>query len=90
MYLCMLSSHVSQFLYLQSECGSINQDSSDFYFPILVSLFELKPQFPVLGRLKCHPVWSSAAVAYLLQGWVCYIFRDSPLQTLVLMSGYLG
>jgi len=35
-------------------------------------------------------VWSSAAVAHLLQGSTCCAFRDALLQTLVVTSGYLS
>ncbi len=37
-----------------------------------------------------HLVWSSAAVAHLLQGLTCYAFRDGILHTLVVTSGYLS
>ncbi len=37
-----------------------------FYRPILVSLCELYPLFPVLIWQERHPVWSYAAVAHLL------------------------
>ncbi len=61
-----------------------------FYFPILVSLCELQPPFPVLSWQERHPVWSSAAVAHLLQGSTCCAFRDGILHTLVVMRGYLS
>jgi len=35
-------------------------------------------------------VWSSAAVAHLLQGSMCCAFRDGILYTLVVTSGYLS
>ncbi len=35
-------------------------------------------------------MWSSAAVAHLLQGSTCSAFRDGILHTLVVMSGYLS
>ncbi len=35
-------------------------------------------------------MWSSAAVAHLLQGSTCCAFRDGILHTLVVMSGYLS
>ncbi len=35
-------------------------------------------------------MWSSAAVAHLLQGSTCCAFRDGFLHTLVLTSGYLS
>ncbi len=38
-----------------------------FYCPILVSLCEYKPLFPVLSWQERHPVWSSAAVAHLFR-----------------------
>ncbi len=34
-------------------------------------------------------MWSSAAVAHLLQGSMCCAFRDGFLHTLVVTSGYL-
>ncbi len=61
---------------------------SIFCCPILVSLWEL--YFPVLSWQERHPVWSSAAVAHLLQGSMCCAFRDGSLHTLVVMSGYLS
>ncbi len=61
-----------------------------FYCPILVSLWELYPPFPVLSWQERHPVWSSAAVAHLLQGLTCCVFRDGILQILVVTSGYLS
>ncbi len=80
-----------------SECCSRNRDSSDqatflpiFYCPILVSLCELYPPFPVLIWQEQHPVWSSAAVAHLLQGLTCCAFRDGILHILVVTSGYLS
>ncbi len=35
-------------------------------------------------------MWSSAAVAHLLQGLACCAFRDGILHTLVVTSGYLS
>ncbi len=35
-------------------------------------------------------MWSSAAVAHLLQGLMCCAFRDGILHTLVVSSGYLS
>ncbi len=35
-------------------------------------------------------MWSSAAVAHLLQGSTCCAFRDGILDTLVVTSGYLS
>ncbi len=35
-------------------------------------------------------MWSSAAVAHLLQGSTCCVFRDGILHTLVVTSGYLS
>ncbi len=35
-------------------------------------------------------MWSSAAVAHLLQGLLCCAFRDGILHTLVVTSGYLS
>ncbi len=35
-------------------------------------------------------MWSSAAVAHLLQGSTCCVFRDGILHTLVVMSGYFS
>ncbi len=61
-----------------------------FYCPILVSLCVLYPPFPVLSWQERHPVWSSAAVAHLLQGSKCCVFRDGLLQILVVTSGYLS
>ncbi len=59
-----------------------------FYCPILVILCELYPPFPVLNWQERHPVWSSAAVAHLLQGSTCCVFRDGILYTLVVTSGF--
>ncbi len=46
-----------------------------FYCPVLVILCELYPPCPVLIWQEQHPVWSSA-VAHLLQGSTCCVFRD--------------
>ncbi len=46
--------------------------------------------FPVLSWQERHPVWSSTAVAHLLQGSTCCTFRDGILHTLIVMSGYLS
>ncbi len=35
-------------------------------------------------------MWSSAAVAHLLQGSMCCVFRDGILHTLDLTNGYLN
>ncbi len=35
-------------------------------------------------------MWSSAAVAPLFQGSMCYVFRDCILHILVVSSGYLS
>ncbi len=61
-----------------------------FYCPILVSLSELCPPFPVLRWQERHPLWSFTAVAHLLQGLMCFVFRDGILHTLVVTSGYLS
>ncbi len=61
-----------------------------FYCPILVSQCKLQPLFPVLRWQEWHPVWSSAAVAHLLQGLKCCAFRDGILHALVVTSGYLS
>ncbi len=60
----------------------------DSYCPILLSLSELYPPFPVLSWQERHPVWSSAAVAHLLQGLMCCVFRDGILHISVVTSGY--
>ncbi len=44
----------------------------------------------VLSWQEQHPVWSSAAVAHLLQGLTCCAFRDCILHILVVTSGYLS
>ncbi len=59
-----------------------------FYCPILLSLCKLYPPFPVFSWQERHPVWSSAAVAHLLQGSTCCTFRDGILHTLVVTSVY--
>ncbi len=46
-----------------------------FYCPILVSLCELYPPFPVLSWQERHMMWSSAAVAHLLQGPMCVVVQ---------------
>ncbi len=61
-----------------------------FYFPILVSLCELYPPCPVPSWQEQHPVWSSTAVAHLLQGSTCCVFRDGILHILIVTSGYLS
>ncbi len=61
-----------------------------FYCPVLLSLCELYPPCPVLSWHEQHPVWSSAAVVHLLQGSMCWAFRDGILHTLVVTSDYLS
>ncbi len=61
-----------------------------FYCPILVSMCELYPPFPVLSWQERHPVWSSAAVNHLLQGLMCLAFRDGILHSLAVTGGYLS
>ncbi len=35
-------------------------------------------------------MWSSAAVAHLLQRWLCCVFRDALVHASVVTSGYLS
>ncbi len=48
----------------------------------------------IVASVSCwqvrHPVWSSAAVAHLLQGSTCCVFRDGILHTLFGTSGCLS
>jgi len=44
-----------------------------FFCPIFVSPCELYPQFPIFSWQEWHSVWSSAAVAHLLQGSMCCV-----------------
>ncbi len=98
-----LSCSLRQIMTLLSECRSRNRDSSEqatffqssivFFSNLLLSHFgELvrKPSFAVLSWQERHPVWSSAAVAHLLQGLTCCAFRDGILHTLVVTSGYFS
>ncbi len=55
-----------------------------FYCTILVFLCELLPPFPVLSWQERHPVWSSAAVTHLLQGY--YHFRPHNCRSLDIFS----
>ncbi len=84
-----------QILTLPSECCNRNRESSDqatFFQSSIVQFWSacancsLRFLF-LTGWQERHPVWSSAAVAVLLQGCV---FRDGILHTLVLTSGYLS
>ncbi len=63
-----------------------------FYCLLLSHFGELvrKPSFAVLSWQERHPVWSSAAVAHLLQGSTCCAFRDGIPHTLVVTSGYFS
>ncbi len=63
---------------------------SNLLLPILVSLCDLLPPFPVLSWQERHPVWSSAAVAHLLQGSTCCVFKNGILHTVVVTSVYLS
>ncbi len=64
------------------------------FYNLLLSNFgepvRIIASFPVLNWQERHPVWSSAAVAHLLQGLTCCVFRDGILHTLVVTSGYLS
>ncbi len=81
----MLSCTLRQILTLPSESCSRNRDSSDqaTFSNLLLSNFGEPVQI-------VHPVWSSAAVAHLLQGSTCCVFRNGILYTLVEMSDYLS
>ncbi len=59
------------------------------FYNLLLSNFG-EPVFPVLSWQERHLVWSSAAVAHLLQGSTCCAFRDGVLYNLVVTSGYLS
>ncbi len=92
----MLSYSLRQILTLPSECRSRNRDSSDqatFFLSSTVKFWwacaNCSLRF-LLSWQECHPVWSSAAVAHLLQGSTCCVFRDGILHTLVVTSGYLS
>ncbi len=92
----MLSCSLCQILTLSSECRSRNRDSSDqgtFFQSSIVqfwwSCVNCSLCFLFLSEER-HPVWSSAAVAHLLQGSTCCVFRDGILHTLVVMSGSLN
>ncbi len=80
----MLSCSLRQILTLT--CRSRNRDSSDqatFFQSSIVQFW--------WAWVNCrHPEWSSAAVAHLLQGSKCCVFRDGILHTLVITSGYLS
>ncbi len=64
---------------------SCSSDQATFFQSSIVTI-----AFPVLSWQERHPVWSSAAVAHLLQGSTCCAFRDGILHTLVVTSGYLS
>ncbi len=62
-----------------------------FYCPILVSLCELQPPFPVLSWQERHTVWSSAAVAQgSSSGFDVLCVQRCILHTLVVTRGYLS
>lgn len=61
-----------------------------FCCQILMNLCELRLQFPVLIWQEWHMVWSSALVTHLFQGSTRFSFRDTLLQTLAIVSGYLS
>ncbi len=92
----MLSWSLRQILTLPSEYRSRNRDSSDQAFfqssivQFLWACVILLHRFPVLSWQERHAVWSSAAVAHLLQCSMCCVFRDGLLHTLVVTSGYLS
>lgn len=48
------------------------------------------PQISILSYQEMDLVWSSAAVAHLLQGLTCFMFRDAPLNSIVVRRSYLG
>ncbi len=93
----MLSCSLRQILTLTSECRSRNRDSSDqvtFYQSSTVQFWwacaNCSFRFLFLADRSGTPVWSSAAVAHLLQGSTYCVFRDGILYTLVVTSGYLS
>ncbi len=92
----MLSCSLCQILTLPSECRSRNQDSSDqatFFQSSIVQFWWACVNYILRFLFLAYRsalVWSSAAVAHLLQGSMCCTFRDGILHTLVVTSGYLS
>ncbi len=93
----MLSCTLRQILTLPPECCSRNRDSSDlatFFQSSIVQFWwacaNCSLRFLFLddrSGTRCGP---SAAVAHLLQGSMCCLFRDGILHTPVVSSGYLS
>nr|XP_024657518.1 uncharacterized protein LOC106675407 isoform X2 [Maylandia zebra] len=67
----------------ETEEGEEKDGWSTVGIKALLILCELVPQFYVLSLEKWNPVWSSAVAAHLLQCWMCCVFRDTPLHTLL-------
>ncbi len=93
----MLSCTLRHILTLTSECRSWSWDSSDqatFFQSSIVQFWwacaNCSLHFPVLSWQERRPVWSSAAVAHLLQCSTCCAFRDGILHSLAVKSGYLS
>ncbi len=80
----------------------LRQGRMDLYFHVLYAKFwryhlnvaaeieKFLPPFPFLSWQERHPVWSSAAVAHLLQCSTCCVFRDGVLHTLIVTSDCLS
>lgn len=61
---------------------------NDFLVPLCPVLVSLCGLFLVFSWQEWHPTWSSAVVAHLLHGLMCFRIRGSTLQTLIVTSGY--
>lgn len=76
----MVACRMDMYLNVTAEIETQNRPSSVFL--ILVSLCK--------SRLEWDPVWSSAAVAHLLQGLKHDVFKNALLLDLIVTSGYLS
>ncbi len=93
----MFSCSLRQILTRSSECRSRKRDSSDqatFFQSSIVQFWwvcvNCSLHFPFLSLQERHPMWSSAAVAHLLQGSTCCVFRDAILHILVVSSVFFS
>ncbi len=93
----MLSCSLSQIMTPPFDCCRRNRDSSDnamFFKSSIVQFWwacaNCSLRFLFLADRSGNLVWTSAAVAHLLQGLTCCAFRDGILHTLVVTNGYLS
>ncbi len=87
----MLSCSLRQILHLNVAAEIETHQTRQCFSNLLLSNFCVSVWIVIsVSWQERHPVWSSTAVAHLLQGSTCCVFRDGILHTLVVTSGYFS